>query len=123
MKPFLQLLLAFIIASLFSFTEDSRIWSSMAATTTNSVLTSKTFPVKDSVCEALVSTEIDEEAIEEIDEDDDFHLQISFLSTSYLPFDSGTVYALTDYSIVLVKRKLFLLYLALKVDYYPSLLA
>lgn len=122
MKPFLQLLLAFIIAGLFSFTEDRHIWSSMAATT-NSVLTSKTFPVKGSIFETFVSTEIDEEAIEEIDEDDDFHLHISFFSTTYLPFDSGTVYALTDYSIVLVKRKLFLLYLALKVDYYPSLLA
>ncbi|HNL07759.1 MAG TPA: hypothetical protein PKH93_09305 [Chitinophagales bacterium] len=122
MRSFLQLLLAFIIVGLFSFTEDSRILSSIAAST-NSVLTSKAFAVKGSIYDALVSMETDEEAIEEIDEDDDFHLYVGLSNTSYRLFNSGFLYALLRYHIVLVKRKLFLLYLALKVDYCPSLLA
>ena len=122
MRSFLQLLLAFIIVGLFSFTEDSRILSSIAATT-NSALTSKTFALKSSIYEALVSMETDEEAIEVIDEDDEFHLHLSTLNTSCWFSDNKASYTLLRYHVVLAKRKLFLLYLALKVDYCPSLLA
>lgn len=118
----MQLLLAFIVAGLFSFAEDSRVWSSIAVPT-NGVLTSKTFPVKDGIYGELVSIEMDEEAIEEIDEDDNSHYRIGFVSTSYLFFDNAILCDLIGYRINLVKRKLFLLYLALKVDYYPSLWA